>query len=146
MRKASCLLLIFSLLLISPAWARTMSIGKHRANVYSGPSLKHTLVFQAPLGYPLRIEVQIGNWLRFRDWKGGVGWVPRQSVSKVKTVIVAKRNARVRSAPGFFHRITRKLDRGEIYWVLEKRDDWIRIGSYNGKSIGWIQEDQVFGD
>jgi len=148
MQKTCCFIpVIISLLLISPVWARTMSIGKDKANVYSGPGLEHAVVYQAPVGYPLRIEVEIGDWLRFRDWLGNIGWVTRPSVSGVKSAIVSVRIAAISSAPDIFHRTGKTVNRGEIYKVLEERPNWVRVGSWsNGESIGWIQEDLVFGE
>lgn len=61
---------------LAPARGSTMcSIAKDKVNVRKGPGEDHEVLFQAPLGYPMRVEQRLGNWVRFTDWDGDRGWV-----------------------------------------------------------------------
>ncbi len=147
MKKVVCSSLAGLVLLAIPALADTKSIAKDEVNVRSGPSLESPIVFRAPVGYPIKIEKENGQWVFFRDWENDTGWVYKPLVSDVQTVVVMADKTNVRSLPGTNHKIVAKASRGEIYKVLEKDGNWVKIGYYAGDEvIGWIRQDLVFGN
>jgi len=146
-QKAVCLILILSLLLGSPVLAATKSIGKDKVNLRTGPGLDYSIIFQAPLGYPVHIKCEKGKWLNLVDWYGNKGWVYRPLVSDVKTAVVLVVNANIRCAPSTADKVVKTAHRGEIYRVLDERSKWVKVGYYHeGTPIGWIQSDLVFGE
>jgi SH3-like domain-containing protein len=138
---------MMTVLACSSAWAATKSIGTDMANARTGPGHDYTVILRLPLGYPIQIECEKGEWLRLIDWHGDKGWIHRPFVSDVKTVIVSVRNANIHSAPVAFGEVVKTALRGDIYRVLEKKSKWVRIGHYpDGNHVGWIWRDQVFGE
>jgi SH3-like domain-containing protein len=139
--------LICLVLVESPPASAAKSIGKDEVNVRSGPSLKNSILYKAPLGYPIRIEKENGRWAYFRDWVDNRGWVHKDLVSNVRTAVVSVKKVNVRSGPGTRNRVVAEAGEGEIYKILRRKGDWIQIGYYHGgESLGWVRRDLVFGD
>ena len=133
------------LVLSGPACAE--SISKDKVNIRSGPSLRSRIVYKAPLGYPIKVEKKQGKWAFFRDWENDTGWVYEPLVSEVETAVVLVKKANVRSAPGTGHKVTAKVARGDIYKILDRDGNWLKLGYYFGDDeLGWIRSDLVFGD
>jgi uncharacterized protein YgiM (DUF1202 family) len=141
------LLLVLSSSFMDSIWAMTKSIAKNNVNIRVGPSLDHTVSFQVPIGYPVEIEKQQDEWIQIKDWEGDVGWVSASLVSDVQTAVVQASNANIRTSPGLQHHVKTQVHKGEIYKVLAKQGDWVKIGYFfDDIEIGWIRHDLVFGD
>lgn len=147
MRRLGILTLVAVFCWALPAGAKMMSVGKDNVNVRSGPSLKAEILFEAPLGYPIHVKEQKGKWVRFQDWEGYSGWIYRPLVSNVHTVVVSVPTANVRSGPGLKNRVLMKVNKGDIFKVLAKRGNWVKLGYYySGDTVGWIRHDLIWGD
>ncbi|GLI35382.1 SH3 domain-containing protein [Desulforhabdus amnigena] len=147
MKRIIGLTLVCFTLLSDPAFAATKSIGKDNVNIRSGPSLNDKIIYEAPLGYPIKIEKEQGKWVFFRDWENDAGWVYKSFVSEIPTAVVLVKVANVRNSPGTAHKVVAKVHRGEIYKIVGKKGDWIKLGYYSGgEEIGWIRRDLLFGD
>ncbi len=133
--------------LINPNCASAQSIGKNQINIRSGPSLRSRVLFQAPLGYPIKIEKEQGNWVFFRDWVGETGWVYKPFVSNISTAVILVSRANLRSGPGIRYKTVGQAKEGDIYKILEKHGKWCRLGYYYGdKPVGWVDSSLIFGD
>jgi len=134
-------------LLASPLLAASKSIGKDEVNVRSGPSLRQKILFKVPLGYPVEVEKKKGDWVYFRDWVNNRGWVRKDLISDVQTAVIKVNKANVRSGPGTKSSVVAEVSEGEIYKILERSGEWVKIGYYEGSDpVGWIRRDLVFGD
>lgn len=138
--------MIWLALLASPPITAAKSIAKDEVNVRSGPSLKSSVLYKAPLGYPIQIEKENGEWAYFRDWVDNRGWVHKDMISNIRTAVVSVKKANIRSGPGTRNRIVAEAGEGEIYKVFQRKGDWIQIGYYHGEEpLGWVRNDMVFG-
>jgi uncharacterized protein YgiM (DUF1202 family) len=55
--------------------------------------------------------------------------------------------ANVRSDATIESKIVSTVEQGEIYTILAKKNNWIKLGYYHGNSeLGWIRDDLVFGE
>lgn len=123
------------------------SIGKDQVNIRSGPNLKSKVIFSAPLGYPIKIEKQANNWSFFHDWQNNTGWVYNPMVSDIDTAVILVEKANVRSQPNTGSKVMATAEMGEIYTILSKSGNWVKLGYYHGGSeLGWIRDDLIFGD
>jgi uncharacterized protein YgiM (DUF1202 family) len=140
--------IMLGLLLVAfPLLAASESIGKDEVNVRSGPSLRQSILFKAPLGYPIEVEKKKGDWVCFRDWVNNRGWVHKDLISDVQTAVIKVNKANVRSGPGAKNSVVAEVSEGEIYRILERKQNWVKIGYYQGSDpVGWIRRDLVFGD
>jgi len=147
MKKIGFLALISVICWVAPAGAKMMSVGKEKVNVRSGPSLQSGVLYQAPLGYPLQVVENQGKWARFKDWEGNSGWVYRPLLSEIHTVVVSANNPNIRQGPGLRNKVVMQANRGDIFKVLGKRGNWVKLGYYySGDVVGWIRNDLVWGD
>jgi uncharacterized protein YgiM (DUF1202 family) len=146
MVRIVCLVLSFLIIFAAQASAATKSVARDNVNVRSGPSLQHTTIFKATLGYPLVVLRTEGKWLYCKDWEGDSGWVYKPLLSDMETVIVQVEKANVRSSAGTRNGVVASANKGEIYKLLERKGDWVRIGYYsNGEPLGWVRKDLLFG-
>jgi uncharacterized protein YgiM (DUF1202 family) len=146
--SALCTFLVIGYVLLTfSGSAFAQSIGKDRVNIRSGPSLKSRIIYQAPLGYPVKIEKEKGDWVFFRDWENMTGWVYKPLVSDIETAVILVKIANVRSSAGRRHKVVTKVKRGEIYKVLAKNGNWVHLGYYfDDDPLGWVRSDLVFGN
>lgn len=146
MVRIVCLVLLSVVVFSSQVLAVTKSVGKENVNVRSGPSLQDPILFKATLGYPLEVQKEQGKWAYCIDWEGDSGWVYKPLLSDTQTVIVMVEKANVRSSAGTNHAVRASVNKGEIYRLLERKGDWVRIGYYaNGEPLGWVRKDLLFG-
>ncbi len=138
---------LYTLLLVCPALASTMgSIGKDRVNVRSKPDLKSGVLFQASLGYPVKIEKQQDNWVFFTDWKHQAGWVNKGMISKTRTAVVMDKT-NIRKGPSLNQPVVTTASQGDIYKIFGEKGNWVKVGYYlDNEVVGWVRQDLVWGD
>lgn len=121
-----------------------VSVNRAEANMRSGASSKHSVLWALSKGYPLEVTSRKGNWLKVRDFENDTGWVYRPSVAKKPHVIVKAGVANVRSAPSTSSRILGKAERGEVLRTVEHRSQWVKVQRESGVK-GWISRGLVWG-
>ena len=53
----------------------------------------------------------------------------------------------MRSEPSVKSKAMAIAEMGEIYKILSKNGNWVKLGYYHGGSeVGWIRDDLVFGE
>ena len=121
-----------------------VSVNTAQANMRSGASNKHSVLWALSKGYPLEVTQRSGNWLEVRDFENDTGWVYRSSVGKNPFVIVKAGVANVRGAPSTNSRILGKAEYGEVLGTLEQRSNWVKVRRDSGMK-GWISRALVWG-
>jgi SH3-like domain-containing protein len=146
MRKAAAFLAA-AMAVSAPSWGVSMkSIGKDAVNVRKGPSLDSEVLYETHLGYPIQIDKTQGDWVRFKDWQGTLGWVHKPLVSDIKTAVVIGDDVNVRKGPGAEQDVVKKIAKGEVYKIVARKGDWVKIAYYvEGDEIGWVRKDMVWG-
>jgi SH3-like domain-containing protein len=140
-------LLIAPMVMALAGSAHGNSIGKDEVNIRSQPSLNSDILFTLPLGYPIEIEKEADNWAFFRDWQDNTGWVYKPLISDTKTAVILVDKANVRSAASPKATVVASAVLGEIYTILTREGNWVKLGYYHGgTALGWIRDDLVFGD
>jgi uncharacterized protein YgiM (DUF1202 family) len=136
------------IMLMLPGWASTACISKANVNVRSKPSLKADVLFQAHVGYPVKVEKTKGKWAQVRDWQDNVGWVYSRLINqKISTAVVLPEKVNIRKGPGMKYGVVGGAESGEVYKIFEQKKGWVRVGYYlENQKIGWIRKDLVWGD
>ena len=137
-------LLVFPLFMIaSPAFPKC--IGIDQASIHSDPSLNRDVIFSVPLGYPVEIEKEKGDWALIRDWRNNIGWVFKFLILDTKTAVILADRANVRCAGHQRAAVVGVANKGEIYKILSQEGNWNKIGYFVGDSfLGWVRDDCVF--
>ena len=126
--------------------AEAKSIGKDQVNIRSEPSTSSAVLFTAPLGYPIKIQKENGDWVYFRDWQNNTGWVHKPLVSNVTTAVVLVDKANIRSSANTKASVVATAEMGEIYTILGREGNWVKLGYYHsGTEAGWMRNDLLFG-
>lgn len=140
-------LLLPTLILALAGQANGKSIGKDQVNIREQPNLNSGILFTAPIAYPIEIIKESEGWVQFRDWLDNIGWVYKPLVSEIDTAVIAVDNANIRSSAGLKGSIVATAKLGQIYTILAKDNNWVKLGYYEtGNTAGWIRDDLIFGE
>jgi len=122
------------------------SIGKDNVNIRSGPGDKQAVLFTVNEGHPVRIEKTQGKWVKIKDWEGDTGWVLKDNVQNIRTIVITSGRVNVRSGPSMSQASTSTLDRGMIVQVIEEQKGWLKVANYDThKTLGWIYKEMAWG-
>lgn len=140
-------LCLSSLFFAFAATADGKSIGQDNVNIREQPGMNSTVLFTVPLGYPIKIKKEEGNWIFFHDWQDQNGWVYKPLVSDIDTAVILVDKANIRSAATHRATVVANAKQGEIYTILSKKNNWVKLGYYyDGTAVGWIRDDLIFGE
>jgi len=117
--------------------AERMAVSAETANVRSGPSLEHDLLWQVEKFHPVLILEKRGEWCRFKDFEGDQGWIHMNLLDKTATVIVKATRCNVRTGPSTEHEIAFSVDKGIPFRLLQTQGKWMQIQHADGDR-GWI--------
>jgi uncharacterized protein YgiM (DUF1202 family) len=68
-------------------------------------------------------------------------------VSEIDTAVILVEKANLRSSAGKKYRVVKKAGRGEIYKMLARNGNWVRLGYFfEDEPVGWVRSDLIFGD
>ena len=138
-----CLLSMASLF-CQGAWAgERLCVTSNIGNVRSGPGTNQKILWKVEGFYPFIVIEKKGNWYKFKDFEGDVGWFHKSIVGKVRSVITVKNNCNVRSGPGTKNAIAFPAERGVPFKVLQKKGNWLQVEHCDGDR-GWIRKDLVW--
>lgn len=120
-----------------------MAIQSNVANIRSGPNTEATVLWQVEKYYPVIVIEKKGDWYRFRDFEGDVGWIHASLLGAIKTVIVKADQCNVRTGPGTKFSIAFKVNKGIPFKIVQTRGKWIEVQHADGDS-GWIHKSLVW--
>ncbi len=131
--------------LTSAAMAQEMvSVKVNSLNMRAGPSTRTGVLWELKRGYPLKVIKKQRSWLQVRDFEGDTGWVARSLTGRTPYHIVKSRVANIRKGPGTRNSIVGSAEYGDLLRTREKRRDWVRVQTAEGKS-GWIARRLLWG-
>ena len=133
----------FVLFSINTVWAKKLAIKASVANIRSGPGTNYEVLWQVEQYTPLLIldKDKSGSWYYIKDYEGTIGWLHKDLLVKMDTVITKPREERcnVRSGPGTNYDVVFKAVKGVPFKVLERKGNWIHIRHVDGDT-GWIHK------
>ena len=138
MKKIIIFTLLPIMLCVSTASAKRLSIAVHRANVRSGPSTDHEILWTVGKYYPVDTIKRSGKWYKIR------GWIYRSLLKKVPAVIVKRRLVNVRKGPGTKFKILLRAEKGVTFRLLKRKGKWLKVLHEDGE-VGWIHRNLVWG-
>jgi len=113
------------------------------ANIRSGPGTSYPILWQAERYYPVEILAVSGQWARFRDYEKDQGWIHKELLEDIPTVVTKVNLANVRSGPGKDNPIVFRVENGVPFRVLEKKGAWLKVRHRDGE-VGWIHSNLVW--
>jgi len=124
--------------LIQPVMAERKAIATNRANIRSGPGTTYEILWQVERYYPIEVIRTVGQWYKFKDFEGDIGWVKNTIVNDKLTVITSKGDkVNVRNGPGVKYEKVFMVEKGVPFKVIQKKGKWLQIEHADGDK-GWI--------
>ncbi len=136
--------------------ARHIEIGQSRVNIRRGPNTVSTVVTQGQQGDVLPLVDRIGGWFKVRMFSGEPVFVSASLAeealesempdaidsSEARYVEVLVPRANIRTAASEKASLVAKGQRGDIYRLIDKSDNWCKISTFTG-GIGYIHQPLV---
>jgi len=131
----------------SNVFAEKLAIKSSVANVRSGPGTNYEVLWQVEKYTPMLIldKDKSGTWYYIKDYEGTIGWINKDLLKKMDTVITKPRDERcnIRSGPGTNNDVIFKAIKGVPFKVLERKGNWIHLQHADGDN-GWIHKNLVW--
>ena len=102
------------------------------------------VVLVVPQHYPLKVVQEDGEYYKVSDFMGREGWVDKSAIGAGRTVVVKVGRGNIRTGPGTEHDLMFRANRGVVFKVLERKDDWVKV-EHESKRVGWIARSLVWG-
>jgi SH3-like domain-containing protein len=139
------IIFIISLFTLVPtaAIAEYVSVKVPVANIRSEPNDSGDPAWKVEAYYPLFVLEKKGDWYRFRDFEGDMGWIYAPLVNRDEAVITIKEDCNIRSGPSTQNDIVFKAEIGIPFKVLTKKGSWLNVLHTDGDR-GWIHKSLVW--
>ena len=142
--------LVFGVLMVlsvaSFASAEILSVKNNSVEISdsSNPYIAQ-VVLVVPQHYPLKVVQQDGEYYKVSDFMGREGWVDKAAIEAGRTVVVKVGQGNIRKGPGTEHDLVFRANRGVVFEVLERKEDWLKV-EHESKRVGWISRSLVWGN
>lgn len=103
------------------------------------------VVLVVPRHYPLKVVQEDGEYYKVSDFMGREGWVDKAAIEAGRTVVVKVGQGNIRKGPGTEHDLVFRANRGVVFEVLERKEDWLKV-EHESKRVGWISRSLVWGN
>ena len=137
---AFCVVFIWA----SPALSgERLAVNSETANIRSGPGTEYDVLWQIERYHPVLVIEKKGNWYKFKDFEGDIGWIHSSLLDKMETVVSIKEKCNVRGGPDTSYEIVFTVEKGVPFKVLKKDGNWFNIEHADGDA-GWIHSSLVW--
>ena len=128
------------------ASAEILSVKKKSVEISSSsnPYIAQVMLV-VPRDYPLKVVQEDGKYYKVSDFMGREGWVDKAAIGAGRTVVVKVGQGNVRKGPGTKHDLVFRANRGVVFKVLNRKDDWLKV-EHESKRVGWISRSLVWGN
>jgi SH3-like domain-containing protein len=140
------LLIAFVLFMLLPSMAAAefRSVIVPKAVVYDTPSAQGKKVYLLGQGYPVEVIVNLAEWVKVRDQKGGLSWIDAKQLSPKRTLLVVVL-ADIKPSPDMSVASIGRLEKDVVIDLLEPaKNGWVKVKHRDGLT-GFIQTSAVWG-
>lgn len=126
------------------------SIAAPKAVLYDAPSAQGKKLFLLGQGYPVEIIVNLGEWLKVRDYQGGLSWIETKQVDPKRTLLVLQSQTEVHETADISSKLVCKLEKDVVVDFLEPVSTdvtgktWVKVRHRDGLT-GYILTSAVWG-
>ena len=136
--------LVLLLAAVQASAGERLAVKVPKANIRSGPGTKYEILWQVERYYPVVVIKKSGQWVLFRDFENDEGWIKKNLLAKIPTVITVKKECNIRSGPGTdFQILFKTQDKGVPFKVLKRKGKWLQVEHADGDK-GWIYKPLVW--
>jgi SH3-like domain-containing protein len=132
---AGLLTLLMMSLFTNPAFAlefKTVAVPK--AVLYDAPSAAAKKVRLLSQYYPVEVIVNLGDWLKVRDARGGISWIEAKHLSAKRMVMVTANNTELRQSADAASPVLATLEKDVALEVAEEQlnNGWLKVKHRDG--------------
>jgi SH3-like domain-containing protein len=121
------------------------SIAANKAVLYDAPSIEATKLYILGQGYPVEVIVNLGAWLKVRDFLGDLSWVEgKQTSAKRKVLVVAKTD--IKLAEDSASALVATVEKDVVLELLptNNKTGWVKVKHRDGVT-GFVQASVLWG-
>ena len=124
------------LLALLPSWAVALefrSVGVPKAILYDAPSSSAKKIYLLSQFYPVEVIVNLGDWLKVRDYQGSISWVEAKQLS-AKNMVMMINNSEMRQSADTASTIVATLEKGVLLEALPGQavNGWLKFKHRDG--------------
>lgn len=138
-------LVLYALLLGTVANAAEFVSVAEPAILYDANSLKAKKLYVATRYLPLEKLVDLGGWVKARDYSGKVFWIEKRKLSSKRYVVVTAKEAIVRDSWSSNAAIAFRAQRQVGLEWLGNFGNWVKVRHQDG-STGYVHSSDVWGE
>jgi len=142
------LLSIAMILALTPSVASALeyrSVAAPRAILYDAPSNQGKKLYVIWQGYPLEVIVNLGDWIKVRDNRGGLNWIEAKQLATKRTVIVIATQASIQQSADAASSVVGTVEKDVVLDMLEMSGNgWIKVRHRDGL-VGYLPTTAVWG-
>lgn len=137
LEKSKQSLFILCLLALMPVSALALefrSVAVPKAILYDAPSSAAKRVLLLSQNYPVEVIVNLGDWLKVRDAKGGISWIEAKQLSSKRMVIVTANNTEIRQAADAASSLVATLEKDVVLEMVDGKlnNGWLKVKHRDG--------------
>lgn len=149
LEKSKQSLFILCLLALMPISALALefrSVAVPKAILYDAPSSAAKRVLLLSQYYPVEVVVNLGDWLKVRDAKGGISWIEAKQLSSKRMVMVTANNTEIRQAADAASSLVATLEKDVVLEVddVKLNNGWLKVKHRDGLT-GYILISSTWG-
>ena len=110
------------------------SVAVPKAILYDAPSSAAKRVLLLSQYYPVEVVVNLGDWLKVRDAKGGISWIEAKQLSSKRMVMVTSNNTEIRQAADAASSLVATLEKDVVLEVVDGKlnNGWLKVKHRDG--------------
>jgi SH3-like domain-containing protein len=142
-------LIFYFLFLVNTAHTKTFSIGTEKADLMAGPGKNFQIKYEYSKGFPLKVKLIKGQWVKIEDFENDSGWISKSSLSEIPYVIVkanrsSENKINIRIGPGDSYKIIGQAFYGVVFEKIDEKNGWIKVRHDSGL-VGWVISSLLWG-
>lgn len=132
--KKLLILLLLALMPVSALALDYRSVAVPKAVLYDAPSAAAKKLYLLSQYYPVEVIVNLGDWLKVRDAKGGISWIEAKQLSDKRTVIVTSNNTDIHQAADATSNVVAAVEKNVVLEVLDTNpsNGWLKVKHRDG--------------
>ena len=121
------------------------SIALAKVITYDAPSKEASKLYILGGGYPVEVIVNLGDWIKVRDNKGGLSWVESTSLSSKRTVLVLSKTD-IKVAEDAASALVATVEKDVVLELVASgaNNNWVKVKHRDGVT-GFVQVDKLWG-
>jgi len=129
--------------------AKMVSVVGDNVNLRSGPGKSYSVKWKYGSGFPLKVILEKGKWLKVQDFENDTGWLHTNLTNRTGHMIVKvnrdkNKKINIRSGPGTKFKIVGKAYYGVVFKTLKQQSGWAKVKHESGLE-GWVKRTLLWG-